>query len=97
MDGEDLVLRLKKEDDPFWEPVEDLFIGLGNFFLQNLSYRMDFEDKCYISDYKGQEIGTLNVNITPCDEHGNALDESAIVDNPEKLFQRKYLFKVLFQ
>lgn len=52
LDGEDLVLRLKKEDDPFWEPVEDLFVGLGNFFIQNLSYRMDFEDKCYISDYK---------------------------------------------
>lgn len=46
------MLRLKKEDDPFWEPVEDLFVGLGNFFIQNLSYRMDFEDKCYISDYK---------------------------------------------
>ena len=52
LDGEDLVLRLKKEDDPFWEPVEDLFLGLGNFFLQKLSYRMDFEDKCYITDYK---------------------------------------------
>lgn len=45
-------MRLKKEDDPFWDQVEDLFIGLGNMFLQNLSYRMDFEDKCYITDYK---------------------------------------------
>jgi len=56
LDGEDLILRLKKEDDPFWEPVEDLFLGLGNFFLQNLSYRMDFEDKCYITDYKVKGI-----------------------------------------
>jgi hypothetical protein len=31
---------------------EDLFVGLGNFFLQSLAYCMDFEDKVYILDYK---------------------------------------------
>lgn len=52
LDGEEFILRLKKEDDPFWEAAEDLFIGLSNFFLQSLAYCMDFEDKTYISDYK---------------------------------------------
>lgn len=52
LDGEEFILHLKKEDDPFWEPVEDLFIGLSNFFLHSLSYCMDFEDKAYINDYK---------------------------------------------
>ena len=52
LDGEEYILRLKKDQDPFWEPPEDLFIGLSNFFLQSLCYCMDFEDKAYISDYK---------------------------------------------
>jgi kinesin family protein 1 len=52
LDGEEFILRLRKEEDPFWEPPEDLFIGLSNFFLQSLIYCMDFEDKAYISDYK---------------------------------------------
>lgn len=52
LEGEDFLLRMKKEEDPFWEPAEDLFIGLSNFFLQSLSYSMDFEDNAYISDYK---------------------------------------------
>ena len=52
LEGEEDIMHLKKEDDPFWEPVEDLFMGLANFFLQSLAYCMDFEEKAYISDYK---------------------------------------------
>ena len=52
LEGDDEIMYIKKEEDPFWEPVEDLFVGLSNFFLQSLSYRMDFEDKAYITDYK---------------------------------------------
>lgn len=52
LEGEEYVLHLRKEEDPFWEPPEDLFVGLSNFFLQSLAYCMDFEDKAYISDYK---------------------------------------------
>ena len=52
LNGEDYLLKMKKEDDPFWEPVEDLYVGLGNFFLQSLAYQMDFEDKAFITGYK---------------------------------------------
>jgi kinesin family member 1 len=52
-DGENMFFKnMKKEDDPFWEPVEDLFIGLSHFCLSSLPYAMDFEDKAFISDYK---------------------------------------------
>jgi kinesin family protein 1 len=52
LEGEEMILRLKKEDDPFWEPAEEIFIGLSNFFLQSLVYCIDFEDKAFISDCK---------------------------------------------
>ena len=52
MDGEDDVLFISKEQDPFWDPPEDLFCGLGVLFLQSLAYRMDFEDKVYIYEFQ---------------------------------------------
>lgn len=51
MDGED-VKKIKKDDDPFWEPPEDVLIGTANVFLQSLSYALDFDDKLAVTDYK---------------------------------------------
>ena len=51
MDGEDLS-KLPKEEDPFWEPPEDVLIGTASVFLQSLSYALDFDDKLAITDYK---------------------------------------------
>jgi len=33
LDGED-VFSIAKEQDPFWEPTEDVLIGTANVFLQ---------------------------------------------------------------
>ena len=43
---------MKKEEDPFWEPPEDILIGTANVFLQSLSYALDFDDKLAVTDYK---------------------------------------------
>lgn len=43
---------LPKEEDPFWEPPEDVLIGTANVFLQSLSFALDFDDKLSITDYK---------------------------------------------
>lgn len=51
VDGED-VSKIKKEEDPFWEPPEDVLIGTANVFLQSLSYALDFDDKLSVTDYK---------------------------------------------
>ena len=51
MDGEDLS-KVPKEEDPFWEPPEDVLIGTASVFLQSLSYALDFDDKLSITDYK---------------------------------------------
>ncbi|XP_064610352.1 kinesin-like protein KIF28 [Liolophura sinensis] len=93
LDGED-VLKIPREQDPFWEPPEDVLIGTANVFLQSLSYALDFDDKLAVTDYKGQEEGTLYVNVAPCTQNGKPLDEDYFVDNPEELLGKPYHFKV---
>ena len=93
LDGED-VLNRPREEDPFWEPIEDVLIGTASVFLQSLSYALDFEDKLTITDYKGLEEGHLYVNITPCNQAGKTLDEDSFVDEPSELLGKPYHFKV---
>ena len=93
LDGED-VLKRPREEDPFWEPTEDVLIGTASVFLQSLSYALDFEDKLTITDYKGLEEGHLFVNITPCNQAGRTLDEDSFVDEPSELLGKPYHFKV---
>ena len=43
-----------KEEDPFWEPAEDVLIGTATAYLQSLLYALDFNDSLTVVDYKGQ-------------------------------------------
>ena len=95
LDGED-ISKMPKESDPFWEPTEDVLIGSANVFLQSLSYALDFDDKISITDYKGQEEGSLVVHVTPCKENGKPIEEDSFVDDPEELKGKPYHFKVRF-
>ncbi|XP_069112007.1 kinesin-like protein KIF28 isoform X3 [Argopecten irradians] len=94
LDGDDLS-KLSKEDDPFWEPPEEVLIGTANVFLQSLSYALDFDDQLMITDYKGQEEGTLTVTVAPCDDKGRPLDEEFFVEDPSELLGKPFYYKVL--
>ena len=94
LEGDASVSRAKKEDDPFWEPTDEVYLGISNFFIQSLSYCMDFEEKAFIIDYKGQEIGTVYINVVPCTKDGDALGETAYLDNPRMLLTKPFFFKV---
>lgn len=96
LDGEN-VSNIPKEQDPFWEPTEDVLIGTSNLFLQSLSYCLDFEDTLNISDYKGQEEGHLKVKLEPCDNKGKPIDEEAFVDDPHELLNKPYHFKLTIE
>ena len=93
LDGED-VSKMPKEEDPFWEPMEDVLIGTANVFLQSLCYALDFDDKVLITDYKGSEEGYLYVHVTPCETNGKPLDEESFVEDPKDLIGKPYNFKV---
>ncbi|XP_052232106.1 kinesin-like protein KIF28 isoform X2 [Dreissena polymorpha] len=93
LDGDD-ISKIPKEEDPFWEPTEDVMIGSANVFLQSLSYALDFEDKIMVTDYKGQEEGFIVIHVAPCQKDGKPLEEEAFVDNPKELLGKPYHFKV---
>ncbi|KAK3085516.1 hypothetical protein FSP39_004469 [Pinctada imbricata] len=94
LDGED-VSRIPKEEDPFWEPTEDVLIGTANVFLQSLAYALDFDDNLMITDYKGVEEGHLKVEIMPCTEKGSPLDDDSFVEDPKDLLNKVFRFKVV--
>ena len=56
VDGDDEYKKIKPEDDPFYDPPEDVIVGTANVFLQSLSYALDFDDKLAITDYKVSPI-----------------------------------------
>ena len=52
MDGDTAVANIPREEDPFWEPPEDVLVGTANIFLQSLAFALDFDDKLSVTDYK---------------------------------------------
>lgn len=56
LDGDDDVVHIAEDQDPFWEPTEDVLIGTGNIFLQSLAYALDFDDHITIADYKVADV-----------------------------------------
>ncbi|XP_038077973.1 kinesin-like protein KIF28P isoform X3 [Patiria miniata] len=94
IDGDEHVLKMPKEEDPFWEPPEDVLIGTANVFLQSLSYYLDFDDKVAVTDFKGKEEGSLVVCIAPCNQNGQPIGEDDFVDDPNELLGKPYHFKV---
>ncbi|CAF4294306.1 unnamed protein product, partial [Adineta steineri] len=93
LDGDEEILYIAKEDDPFWEPVEDLLLGTANVFLQSLAYSLDFADEICIVDYKGLDQGRLSINLCPCSPNGKVLNEEHFVEQPEELLDKSYSFK----
>lgn len=94
LDGDIDVSTIPPEEDPFWEPIEDLLIGSSNIFLQSLAYVLDFEDDVEIRNFKGIEEGTLKVHLLPCNSNGRILGEENYVENSKDLLGKAFYFKV---
>ncbi|XP_052834331.1 kinesin-like protein KIF28P [Octopus bimaculoides] len=92
-DGED-VSKIPQKDDPFWEAPEEELVGTANIFLQSLSYNLEFEDCILVSDYKGEEEGSITVNVAPCTSTGIVLKEETFVEDPRALLGEPFYFKV---
>ncbi|CAF3629264.1 unnamed protein product [Adineta steineri] len=93
LDGEEEILYIAKEDDPFWEPAEDILLGTANLFVQSLAYLLDFNDEITITDYKAKQ-GRISVHLSPCLSNGQILTEEHFIDQPDELLDKPYYFKV---
>ena len=88
---------ISKEKDPFYEDInQEQLIGTSQLFLQPLSFNVELNEQLEILDYRGNEIGFLNIELTPCDEKGcefNELDDN-FVDSPLELVGHSLHFKL---
>ncbi|CAI2734004.1 unnamed protein product [Schistosoma spindalis] len=96
-----------QEADPFWEPLEELFIGIAPAFLRALAYRLDVNEELKIMDFIGDELGTINIKLIPCsasnpksalpsnNASSNKNDDVAFIEDPRELIGKPYSFKII--
>lgn len=86
-EGDD-VSTVSQEQDPFWAAAGDILIGSVRVYLQSLCYMIEFEEKLAITDYKGNEVGHLEVAVFPCNADGTMMgdeDDDPFVEDPSEL------------
>ncbi|KAF7495667.1 Kinesin-like protein KIF28P [Sarcoptes scabiei] len=84
------------EQDPFEDLESECLIGTAQLYLQPLAYMVEIKEHLSISDYTGQEIGVIYVEVIPCDQNGNEYEEqdNAYVESPQELLGRSVSFVV---
>jgi kinesin family protein 1 len=96
-DGTDDEGDVPIDKDPFYdEPTLDQLIGVAHLFLQPLAFMVELSEQVEIIDYRGNEVGIINVDINPCDANRrlfNELDDN-FVDSPSELIGRAIHFIV---
>ncbi|XP_027048269.1 kinesin-like protein unc-104 [Pocillopora damicornis] len=97
-DGDDW--QLEDEKDPFTEsPDVESLIGCVAVPMQSLGYVLDMREQLSITDYKGKELGYLNVEVVPLNENGKEITEEddIFIDDPSQLEGKKLVFVVRVQ
>ncbi|KAI8505417.1 organelle transport along microtubule, partial [Branchiostoma belcheri] len=64
-------LDVEQANDPFWDPVEDVFLGSAHVWLQSLAYRIQVDEQIEVHNYQGKEEAMVQVVISPADAHGS--------------------------
>ncbi|KAK2159394.1 hypothetical protein LSH36_154g12000 [Paralvinella palmiformis] len=93
LEGEDV--KIDKTKDPFWDPVEDIYLGSCHVWLNNVAYCMDSEDYMDIRDHHGKEVAQLHVSIAPCDKKGRLFKDETVVFDPSQLEGRRLDFMIM--
>ncbi|XP_077485277.1 kinesin-like protein KIF28 [Amblyomma americanum] len=86
-----------EERDPFLEdPNAEVRIGTVQVYLQPLAYMVDLKEQLEIINFKGEEVGILNVEMVPCSESGREYTEedNVYLDSPGELVGRDFNFVV---
>jgi len=85
-DGEEW--DVPKEKDPFDEDYNtEIHIGSVKIWMQSMAYMIESQEQLEITDYRGQDVGLLNIEVVPCDAKGKEYGEKddQFVDDPAKL------------
>lgn len=97
-DGDDW--QLPDEKDPFTEdPDAESLIGCVEVSMQSLGYVLDMREQLGITDFRGKDIGYLNVEVVPLTDSGKEIteDDDIFVEDPSELEGKKLNFVVRVQ
>eukprot|EP00049_Salpingoeca_infusionum_P002074 m.53616 g.53616 ORF g.53616 m.53616 type:complete len:1064 (+) comp11374_c1_seq1:292-3483(+) len=85
--GQDLSTN--QEDDPFWDPPEDVFVGSSLVYLQPLAYGVNVDEEMPVCDYRGVSVGRVKVHLTLCDTKGKEIPSFADIGAPSDMLNRR--------
>ncbi|XP_035212141.1 kinesin-like protein KIF28P [Stegodyphus dumicola] len=88
---------VEEDRDPFIEDLDaEVRIGSVQVFLQPLAYMVELKEQLEIVDYKGAEVGIMNIEVVPCTAQGKEYTEhdDMFVDNPNELIGKDLHFMV---
>ena len=58
-------------EDPFYEPPDtECLVGIAAIPLVNLSMMAEYSDTLQIMNYDAELVGSLEVELVPCDQNG---------------------------
>ena len=80
-----------QDKDPFYEnPDTEILIGFCKFWPSSLAYKMETIQTLDVVDLTGATIGTLKVELHPCDASGREFTEQddVFVEDPSELLTR---------
>ncbi|XP_047482876.1 kinesin-like protein KIF28P isoform X3 [Penaeus chinensis] len=86
-----------EEEDPFQESLDtEIRIGTAQVILQPLAHSIELNEQLEITNYKGAEVGIMNVEIVPCDATGKdyAEEDDKFVDIADDLIGTDVFFNV---
>ncbi|XP_060068434.1 kinesin-like protein KIF28P [Ylistrum balloti] len=92
---DDGSLKVAKEKDPFWDPVEDIFLGSCHILLQSLSYGLEVDEHFALHNYHGKEEAVMHVQLLPCDAKGQLLSEDDRIYEPAELLGQPFHLSVI--
>ncbi|XP_045187417.2 kinesin-like protein KIF28 isoform X2 [Mercenaria mercenaria] len=89
LDGYNVVTT--RDNDPFWDPVEDIFLGSCHIMLQSIGYCAEVDEHFTLHNYHGKEEAVIHVQLLPCDEKGHALEDDIVME-PKDLLNKTLNF-----
>ncbi|XP_062578631.1 kinesin-like protein KIF28P isoform X1 [Saccostrea cucullata] len=95
LDGDD-PWDLPPEKDPFIDDINAEFhIGSVKIWLQSTSYMISMKEQLDVIDYRGYEVGKVNIELVPCDKSGKEISEDEVfVEDPSELIGKDVFFKL---
>jgi hypothetical protein len=86
--------------NPFTEPMNiPQRVGSTSVFLKSLAYGMEMRSQLEVTDFRGNELCLLAVELAPCDQKGREFDDNyrVWVENPKDLINKDFYFKLKIQ